>query len=96
MLRNASLSMFVSALAMIACARSHVATPPAANSISIELRPSTVEIRPVVAFEYVDAGTRVPLHMGPLESKVISFSPSDRAPVAVRTNLPLEGDGARA
>ena len=59
MLRNASLSMFVSALAMIACARSHVATPPAANSISIELRPSTVEIRPgdAVKFEAIVTGT---------------------------------------
>jgi hypothetical protein len=55
----------------------------------------TGAVRPLVVFEHVEAGTRLPVHLGPLESMVISFSPSGRAPAALRTNLPLEADGAR-
>jgi hypothetical protein len=53
------------------------------------------DVRPMVAFEHVEGGTSVPFVLGPLESKVIVFAGTDRAPAVVRTNLALESDGAR-
>jgi alpha-L-rhamnosidase len=52
------------------------------------------DVRPIVLFEHVAAGTRVPFTLGPLESKVIVFTAEARAAAAVRTNLPLEAEGA--
>ena len=49
----------------------------------------------LVVFEHVGAGTRVPFVLGPLESKVIAFSPAGRQPAASHTNLPLAAGGAR-
>jgi len=53
------------------------------------------DVRPIVLFEHVAVGTRVPFALGPLESKVIVFDGEVRAAAAVRTNLPLESGGAR-
>jgi hypothetical protein len=52
-------------------------------------------VRPIVLFEHTAAGTRVPFALGPRESKVIAFTGEARAATAVRSNLPLESDGAR-
>jgi len=53
------------------------------------------DVQPVVVFEHTAGGTRVPFTLGPLESKVIVFSGDARRPVAVRSDLALEPDGAR-
>src|SRR5262249_36582943 len=53
------------------------------------------DVEPLVLFEHVGGGTRVPFSLGPLESKVIVFAGDARQPVAVRSNLRLEPDGAR-
>jgi hypothetical protein len=50
---------------------------------------------PIVVFEHLAEGTRVPVTLSPLESKVIVFSATGRAPVTTRTDLPLEVAGAR-
>jgi hypothetical protein len=50
---------------------------------------------PLVVFEHLPEGTRVPFTLGPLESKVIVFSAARRPPAATRTDLPLEAGGAR-
>jgi hypothetical protein len=58
-----------------------------------DLKTGTIE--PVVVFEHVREGTRVPFALGPLESKVLVFSPENRRPAAIDTDLPLEAGGAR-
>ena len=57
--RKASLSILGAALTVVACSPAHVASAPAANTISIDLRPGSVEIRPgdVVKFEAIVTGT---------------------------------------
>jgi hypothetical protein len=50
---------------------------------------------PMVVFEHVPEGTRLPITLGPLESKVICFSAAARIPAAEHTDLPLESGGAR-
>lgn len=50
---------------------------------------------PMVVFEHVSDGTRVPFTLQPLESKVIAFTAESRQPGAVHTDLPLESGGAR-
>jgi hypothetical protein len=57
------------------------------------LRTGTTE--PLVVFEHLPEGTRVPFTLGPLETKVIVFSAARRPPAATRTDLPLEAGGAR-
>jgi hypothetical protein len=49
---------------------------------------------PLLVFEHLPEGTRVPFTLGPLESKVIVFSAASRPPAATRTDLPLEAGGA--
>jgi len=53
------------------------------------------DVRAIVLFEHTAGGTRVPLTLGPFESKVIVFAGETRAPAAVRSSLPLEAGGAR-
>src|SRR5947207_8755351 len=57
--RKASLSILGAALTVVACSPAHVASDPAANTISIDLRPGSVEIRPgdVVKFDAIVTGT---------------------------------------
>jgi len=53
-----------------------------------DLKTGTIE--PMIVFEHTKAGTRVPLTLGPFESRVIAFAESGGSPVAVDTNLDLE------
>src|SRR5205814_1208055 len=57
--RKASLSILGAALTVVACSPAHVASDPAANTISIDLRPGSVEIRPgdVGEFDAIVTGT---------------------------------------
>jgi len=56
---------------------------------------NTGATHPMVVFEHLHGGTRVPFTLGPLESKVILFTSGSRPPATVYTNLPLESGGAR-
>lgn len=57
---------------------------------------STGQIRPLLVFEHVTGGTRVPFELGPFESKVIVFRAGSREPVAHSSDLPIEPGGAKA
>jgi hypothetical protein len=50
---------------------------------------------PMVVFEHAPEGTRIPITLGPLESKAIVFSAVGRTPAVTRTDPPLQSDGAR-
>jgi hypothetical protein len=54
----------------------------------------TGAIEPIVVFEHVPEGTRIPVTLGSLESKVIVFSGASRAAAATHTDLPLESANA--
>jgi hypothetical protein len=50
----------------------------------------TGEVEPILVFEHTKAGTRVPITLGPLESRVIAFSENGRRPVTPDSDLVLE------
>lgn len=52
-------------------------------------------IEPIVVFEHMAEGTRVPFALAPLESKVIVFTADQRKPAAFHTDLRIEPQGAR-
>lgn len=63
------------------------------NPESWDLKSGATE--PIVVFGHGTEGTRLPVTLGPHESKVICFSAAARIPAADRTDLPLESGGAR-
>lgn len=58
--------------------------------------PQRGAIAPLVVFEHVAGGTRVPFSLGPRESKAIVFAAGSRAPAAAQTDPALQFDAAGA
>ena len=58
-----------------------------------DLRQGT--IAPMVVFEHVEGGTRVPFSLGPRESKVMVFERGERAPLATDADSELGPEGMK-